>query len=203
MGWTRIFTWVDVQLALHSLGDALQLDGLQGAVSLEGGGQGAQGLPDEARHLAHGEDLQQLAVNRGERPQEHRLERQKRLFIGKQSCCKLDQKGHFKMSYFQNIFDKISISFCGARGGGLEMQTFIARTQFKAKASIVSAAQAGLVVWIQIKDNRNRTAVCLPFSAWYVSGSVKFWQVSGCAVEERGLKKKKTTSRDRGASLRV
>lgn len=92
------FTWVDVQLALHSLGDALQLDGLQGAVSLEGGGQAAQGLPDKARHLAHGEDLQQLAVNCGERPQEHGLEREKRLFFERQSCCKLDQKGHFKMS---------------------------------------------------------------------------------------------------------
>lgn len=80
------FTRVDVQLALHSLGDALQLDGLQGAVSLEGGGQAAQGLPDEARHLTHGEDLQQLAINCGEGPQEHRLEREKKGCSLKSSC---------------------------------------------------------------------------------------------------------------------
>ena len=69
-----VFTWVNVKLALHRLGDALQLDRLQ-AVGVRGGGQAAQRLPDEAGHLAHREDLQQLAVNRRERPQEHRLER--------------------------------------------------------------------------------------------------------------------------------
>lgn len=71
--WVKVFTWVDVQLALHSLSDALQPDRLQ-AVSVHGGGQAAQRLPDEARHLPHGEDLQQLAVHRWKRPQEHRLE---------------------------------------------------------------------------------------------------------------------------------
>jgi len=71
--WDRIVTWVDVELALHRLGDALQLDGLQ-AVGVDGGGQAAQRLPDEAGHLAHREDLQQLAVNCRERPQEHRLD---------------------------------------------------------------------------------------------------------------------------------
>lgn len=68
-----VFTWVHVKLALHRLGDALQFDGLQGAVRVDGGGQAAQRLPDEAGHLAHREDLQQLAVYCRECPQEHRL----------------------------------------------------------------------------------------------------------------------------------
>lgn len=72
-GSSGLLTWVDVQLALHRLGDALQLDGLQGAVCLGGGRQAAQRLPDEAGHLAHGEDLQQLAVDGREGPQEHGL----------------------------------------------------------------------------------------------------------------------------------
>lgn len=70
----QIFTWVNVKLAFHCLGDALQLDSLQ-AVSVDSGGQAAQRLPDEAGHLPHREDLQQLAINCWERPQEHRLDR--------------------------------------------------------------------------------------------------------------------------------
>lgn len=50
-------TWVYVKLAFHSLANALQFHSLQGAVSVDGGGQTAQGLPDKARHLPHGEDL--------------------------------------------------------------------------------------------------------------------------------------------------
>lgn len=72
-GSSGLLTWVDVQLALHRLGDALQLDGLQRAVCLDGGRQAAQCLPDEAGHITHGEDLQQLAVDGWEGPQEHSL----------------------------------------------------------------------------------------------------------------------------------
>ena len=68
-----LLTRVDVQLALHRLDDALQLDGLQGAVCVGRGRQAGQRLPDEAGHLAHREDLQQLAVDGREGPQEHRL----------------------------------------------------------------------------------------------------------------------------------
>ncbi len=71
----QVFTWVNVKLALHCFGNALQFDGLQGALSVDGGGQAAQRLPDEAGHFPHCEDLQQLAINRWERPQEHRLEK--------------------------------------------------------------------------------------------------------------------------------
>lgn len=53
----QVFTWVDVKLAFHSLGNALQFDSLQGAVSMDGGGQAAQRLPDETSHLPHCEDL--------------------------------------------------------------------------------------------------------------------------------------------------
>lgn len=67
-------TWVHVKMAFHRLGDALQLDGLQGAVCMGGGGgEAAQRFPDEAGHLPNREDLQKLAINGGERPQEHRL----------------------------------------------------------------------------------------------------------------------------------
>lgn len=67
-------TWVYVKLAFHGLGDALQLDGLQGAVCMGGsGGEAAQRFPDESGHLPHCEDLQKLAINGGEGPQEHRL----------------------------------------------------------------------------------------------------------------------------------
>lgn len=67
-----VLTRVDVKLAFHRLGDALQLDGLQ-AVGVDSCGQAAQRLPDEAGHLPHREDLQQLAINCRERAQEHRL----------------------------------------------------------------------------------------------------------------------------------
>lgn len=67
------FTRVNVKLALHSLGNALQFDSLQGAVSVDRGGQAAQCLPDKARHLPYCEDLQQLPINSWERPQEHGL----------------------------------------------------------------------------------------------------------------------------------
>lgn len=67
-------TWVYVKLTFHSLGDALQLDGLQGAVWVDGGGgEAAQRFPDESGHLPHSEDLQKLAINGGEGPQEDRL----------------------------------------------------------------------------------------------------------------------------------
>lgn len=69
----RAPTWVHVKLALHRLGDALQLDSLQGAVRMDSGGEAAQGFPDESGHLPDGEDLQQLAVNGGECPQEYSL----------------------------------------------------------------------------------------------------------------------------------
>lgn len=69
----RASTWVHVELAFHRLGDALQLDGLQGAVGVRGGWEAAQRLPDESGHLPDREDLQQLAVDGVERPQEHRL----------------------------------------------------------------------------------------------------------------------------------
>ncbi len=71
----QVFTWVNVKLAFHRLGNALQFDSLQGAVSMDSGGQAAQRLPDEAGHLPHCEDLQQLAINGWKCPQEHRLGR--------------------------------------------------------------------------------------------------------------------------------
>lgn len=82
--WTQLrsFTWVNVKLAFHRLGDALQLDRLQGAVGLDHGGQASQRLPDEPGHVPHGEELQQLAVDRRERPQEHRLGRGRRGTLG-------------------------------------------------------------------------------------------------------------------------
>lgn len=70
----QVFTWVNVKLAFHRLGNALQFDSLQ-AVSVDSSGQGAQRLPDEAGHLTHGEDLQKLAINCWKCPQEHRLDR--------------------------------------------------------------------------------------------------------------------------------
>lgn len=68
-----VFTWVYVKLAFHSLGNALQFDSLQGAVRMDGGRQAAQSLPDETGHLAHREDLQQLAVNCRKCSEEHGL----------------------------------------------------------------------------------------------------------------------------------
>lgn len=68
-----VFTWVNVKLAFHRLGNALQFDSLQGAVSVDGSGQAAQCLPDEDGHLLHCEDLQQLDINCWKGPQEHRL----------------------------------------------------------------------------------------------------------------------------------
>lgn len=70
-----VFTWVNVKLALHCLGNALQFDSLQGAVSVDSGGQAAQRLPDEVGHLPYREDLQQFAINCRERPQKHSLGR--------------------------------------------------------------------------------------------------------------------------------
>lgn len=69
-----ISTWVNVKLAFHRFGNALQFDGLQGAVSVHSGGQAAQHLPDKPGHLSDGEDFQQFVVNRRKRPQEHRLD---------------------------------------------------------------------------------------------------------------------------------
>lgn len=77
----QVFTWVNVKLAFHRLGNALQFDGLQGTVGVDGGGQAAQRLPDEAGHLPHREDLQQLAINCRERAQEHRLGRTRQCSI--------------------------------------------------------------------------------------------------------------------------
>lgn len=71
----RISTWVNVKLTLHSLGNALQFDSLQGAVGVNGGWQAAQSLPDEAGHLSHCKNLQQLTINCRKCPQEHRLGR--------------------------------------------------------------------------------------------------------------------------------
>lgn len=68
-----VFTWVNVKLAFHSLGNALQFDGLQGAVRMDGCRQAAQSLPDETGHLTHREDLQQLAVNCRKCSEEHGL----------------------------------------------------------------------------------------------------------------------------------
>lgn len=80
---SEVLTRVGVQLALHRLGQALQLDGLQGAVGVDDGGQAAQRLPHETGHLPHGENLQELVVNRRERSQEHRLANEKMVSNGK------------------------------------------------------------------------------------------------------------------------
>lgn len=68
-------TWVCVKLAFHCLGNALQFDSLQGALSMDSGGQTAQCLPDKAGHLPHCEDLQQFTINGRKCPQKHRLSR--------------------------------------------------------------------------------------------------------------------------------
>lgn len=71
------FTWINVKLAFHRLGDALQFDRLQRTVSLDHSRQACQRLPDKTGHLSHSEELQQLAINCWECPKEHRLGRRR------------------------------------------------------------------------------------------------------------------------------
>lgn len=66
-------TLVGVERALHCCGDALQFNGLKGAVCVRHHRQAAQGVVGQDSHFSDQEDFEQLTADCGERPQEHGL----------------------------------------------------------------------------------------------------------------------------------